>query len=89
MLFCSAEGCHLGAGGCAAKHRYERDDEQFAKIILRVLGVGIGDVFKGAVFGSFLSQMLFKASRVRANATEETNFNSNPAFQSQYAREQW
>ena len=32
-----------------------------------------------ASFGSFLSQLLCRASRVRAKATEETSFRSNPA----------
>ena len=32
-----------------------------------------------ASFGSFLSQLLCRASRVRAKATEDTSFRSNPA----------
>ena len=46
-FLCTPEGCHLGAGGCAAKDRHKGDDEQLAKVMSRVLGAGIGDVFEG------------------------------------------
>lgn len=46
-FLCSSEGCHIGAGRCAAKHRYERDDQQLTQIMSGVLGAVIGDFLKG------------------------------------------
>jgi len=47
MLFCSPEGCHLGAVGCSAEHGDKAHDKQFAKVVSRVVGPGIGDVIEG------------------------------------------
>ena len=42
MLFCSPEGCHLGATGRPAEHRDEGHDKHFAKVVTRVVSPGIG-----------------------------------------------
>jgi hypothetical protein len=47
MLFCSPEGCHLGAVGREAEHGDKAHDKQFAKVVTRVVGPGIGDVVEG------------------------------------------
>ena len=47
MLFCSPEGCHLGAVGCTAEHGNKAHDQQFAKVVTRAVGPGIGDVVEG------------------------------------------
>jgi|GEM_PF-4994841 len=47
MLFCSPERCHLGAGDREAEHGDKAHDKQFAKVVTRVVGPGIGDVVEG------------------------------------------
>ena len=47
MLFCSPEGCHLGAVGCSAEHGDKAHDQQFAKVVTRIVSPGIGDVVEG------------------------------------------
>ena len=47
MLFCATEVCHLGTAGRPAEHRDEAYDQQFAKVVPRVVGAGIGDVIEG------------------------------------------
>lgn len=46
-FLCASEGCHIGAGSCATKHRYERDDQQLTQIMSGVLGAVVGDFLKG------------------------------------------
>ncbi len=47
MLFCPAEVCHLGTAGRSAEHGDKAHDKQFAKVVTRVVGPGIGDVVDG------------------------------------------
>ena len=47
MLFCPPEVRHLGTIRRPAEHRDEAYDQQFAKVVTRVVGPGIGDVMEG------------------------------------------
>ena len=47
MLFCPTEVCHLGTVCCPAENRDEAYDQQFAKVVARVVGTRIGDVIEG------------------------------------------
>ena len=47
ILFCSPEGCHLGAVGCTAEHGDKAHDQQFAKVVTPIVSPGIGDVVEG------------------------------------------
>ena len=47
MLFCPTEVRHLGTIRRPAEHRDEAYDQQFAKVVTRVVGPGIGDVIEG------------------------------------------
>ena len=47
MLFCATEVCHLGTAGRPAEPCCEAHDQQFAKVVLRVVGPGVGDVIEG------------------------------------------
>ncbi len=47
MLFCPTEVCHLGTAGRPAEHCDKAHDQQFAKVLPRVVGAGIGDVIEG------------------------------------------
>jgi len=44
LLFCSPERCHLGAVGCSAEQGDKAHDQQFAKVVTRIVCPGIGDV---------------------------------------------
>jgi hypothetical protein len=46
-LFCASERSHLSAGTRPAQHRYEGDYKQLTKIIARVTGARVGDIFEG------------------------------------------
>ena len=47
MLFCPAEVRHFGTTGRPTKHRDKPHDQQFAKVMPRVVGPGVGDVIEG------------------------------------------
>ena len=47
MFFCATEVRHLGTAGRPAEHRDETHDQQLAKVVTRVVGPRIGDVFEG------------------------------------------
>jgi hypothetical protein len=47
MLFCPAEGCHLGAVGCSAEHSNKAHDQQFAKVVTCIVSPGIGNLVEG------------------------------------------
>jgi hypothetical protein len=47
MLFCPTEVCHLGAAGCPAENCDKSYDQQFAKVVPRVVSTRIGDVIEG------------------------------------------
>ena len=46
-LFCPTEVCHIGTTGRSAEHRDKACDQQFAKVMSRVVSPGIGDVIEG------------------------------------------
>ena len=47
MLFCATKVRHLGTAGRPTEHRDEAYDQQFAKVVARVVGAGIGDLIEG------------------------------------------
>ena len=47
MFFCATEVCHLGTAGRPAENCDKAYDQQFAKVVPRVVGAGIGDVIEG------------------------------------------
>ena len=46
MLFCPTEVRHLGTTGCPAEPCCKAHDQEFAKLVTRVAGSGIGDVIE-------------------------------------------
>ena len=47
VLFCAAEGGHLGTGRRPTQNRNERDYQQLSEVMPSVLGAGIRDAVKG------------------------------------------
>ena len=47
MFFCSTKVCHLGTAGRPAENCDKAYGQQFAKVVPRVVGTGIGDVIEG------------------------------------------
>ncbi len=47
MLFYAIKVRHLGTAGRPAEHRDGANDQQFAKVVARVVGAGIGDLIEG------------------------------------------
>jgi hypothetical protein len=47
MFFCATEVCHPGTAGRPAENCDKACDQQFAKVVPRVVGTGIWDVIEG------------------------------------------
>ena len=47
IRFCPTETCHPGTAGRPAENCDKAYDQQFAKVVPRVVGAGIGDVIEG------------------------------------------